>query len=306
MKKLLSYSLKIGLTLIVLYFVGRQVVQHWEQVEQADWQFDWLYLILSLVCAHIGLFIFAASWGVVARAFGHAIAAPMSYKIFNLSNLGRYVPGKVWQVFGMIYLAKKAGMPGERAAASFVIVQPFAIAASLLVYFLTVQVESSLLIDNFSFAGQGTAYLLGGLCALGCAVLVLFPEPFLRLMNYVLKRMGRETASFDLKKSVALLVFMGYFCGWIFSGLAYWLLLKSVLGSGAPSAIASIGLYNIAYQIGYLAVFAPGGFGPRELVMGELLKPFVGPIGPAVAVLARLWSVLVDATAATIALCIKK
>jgi hypothetical protein len=40
--------------------------------------------------------------------------------------------------------------------------------------------------------------------------------------------------------------------------------------------------------------------------MGELLKPLIGPIGPAVAVLARFWSVLVDSLAAVIALTIKR
>ena len=107
-------------------------------------------------------------------------------------------------------------------------------------------------------------------------------------------------------KGFALFAFAGYVLGWTCFGLAYWLFLKSVLGDAAPSVLASIGLYNIAYQIGYLALFAPGGLGPRELVMGELLKPFVGPVGPTLAVVARLWSVLIDTSSALIALCIRR
>jgi uncharacterized membrane protein YbhN (UPF0104 family) len=57
--------------------------------------------------------------------------------------------------------------------------------------------------------------------------------------------------------------------------------------------------------VGYLLLFAPGGFGPRELVLGTLLMPFIGPIAPAVAIIARLWSMLIETIAALIAVKIK-
>jgi len=62
----------------------------------------------------------------------------------------------------------------------------------------------------------------------------------------------------------------------------------------------------VAYQIGYLALFAPGGLGPREVIVGLLLQPFVGPLAPALALVARIWSVLIDASAALTALGIRK
>lgn len=305
-RKVLSLSVKLALTLVVLYFVGRQVWLNWDKVTATDWQVNLWYLVPSLLLTQVAVFIFAACWKRIILGFGHDLSVTMSFRIFNLSNLGRYIPGKVWQVFGMLFMAKKEGVPAEQAAASFVIVQLFTIPSSLLVYVLAAQLEPSLLTDQFALMGRGSAYLIGLLALAACAVLIFSPQPMLRLANFFLKKFGRRPAEFALDKSVALQVFVGYFCGWILFGLAYWLMLRSVLGDGAPSAIASIGLYNVAYQIGYLALFAPGGLGPREWIMGELLKPLVGPIGPAVAVLARFWSVLVDSLAAAIALIIKK
>ena len=305
-RRFLFLLLKLALTAVVLYFVGRQVWHHWDSVETFNWQFNFWYLIPSILAAHVGLVLFAASWRRIISGFGHHISVPMAYKIFNLSNLGRYIPGKVWQVFGMLYLAKKEGIPGEQAGASFVLFQLFTIPASLLVYVAAAQLEPSLLIDNFAIMGKNTAYLIGAIALAGCAVLVFYPQPFLALANWGLKKVGRPAATFVLDKRVALAAFAGYFLGWTSFGVAYWLFLKSILGDAAPTALASIGLYNIAYQIGYLALFAPGGLGPRELIMGELLKPFVGPLGPTLAVLARLWSVLVDTSSALAALCIRK
>jgi uncharacterized membrane protein YbhN (UPF0104 family) len=70
--------------------------------------------------------------------------------------------------------------------------------------------------------------------------------------------------------------------------------------------IAAAGIYNAAYQVGYLSFFAPGGFGPRELVMGLMLTPFLGPVGPAVAVVARLWAIVLETTAALLALGVRR
>jgi len=305
-RRVLTLLLKLGLTAVILYFVGRQVWQHWESVESFDWQVNLWYLVPSLLCAHVALFLFAFSWTRIVSGFGHRINVPMGYKIFNLSNLGRYIPGKVWQVFGMLYLARREGVPEEQAAASFVIFQLFTIPASLLVYVGCAQLEPSLLTDNFALLGSNSAYLIGAAALIGCAVLVFYPQPFLDLANWGLRKMGRPGATFLLDKRVALFAFAGYVLGWTCFGLAYWLFLKAVLGDAAPPVLASIGLYNIAYQIGYLALFAPGGLGPRELVMGELLKPFVGPVGPTLAVVARLWSVLVDTSSALVALCIRR
>jgi len=306
MKKAAVLTLKLALTGVLVYYVARQVWVNWDQVGTFDWQFDPFYLILSLVCAIAALFIFAAAWGRVVSGFGHKLSVLASFRILNLSNLGRYIPGKIWQVFGMLYLAKQKNIPEEQAAASFVIYQMFTIPASLLVWVFAAQFESGLLIDKFKIMGAGSAYTLGGLGLLGCVFLVFYPRPFLKSANFILKKFGRSVAVFDLDKSVALQAFVGYFIGWIVFGLAFWAFLVSVLGDGAPSVLLAVGLYNVAYQIGYLALFAPGGLGPRELIIGVLLQPFVGPIAPALALVARLWSILIDSSAAVAALGIKK
>jgi uncharacterized membrane protein YbhN (UPF0104 family) len=306
MKETAVFALKLILTGVIVYYVVRQIWVNWDQIEQFNWQFNFVYLIASLIVAMIALIIFSAAWVKIISAFGHKLTQPEGYRILNLSNLGRYIPGKVWQVFGMLYLARQKGIPEEQAAASFVVTELFTIPASLLVWVIAVQFEPALLIDKFKIMGPGSAYAVGFLGLLGCVVLVVYPHPFLKLTNLVLKKLGRPEAVFTLDKSVALQAFVGYFLGWVLFGLAFWLLLLSILGEQTPSPVLAVGLYNIAYQVGYLAIFAPSGLGPRELIMGVLLTPFVGPIAPVLAVVARLWSIVIDMSAALIALVIRK
>jgi uncharacterized membrane protein YbhN (UPF0104 family) len=305
-RKIIGHIIKVLLTVTILFFVARQVWKHWDQVQGFSWHLDWTYLVLSLLCAHLALLIFSDGWKTLVGGFGYHIPIWVSYKVFNIAGLGRYIPGKVWQVVGMLYYVKKEGVPAGHAAASFVLLQVFSTPASLLVYVLASLFSPDIMPAGLFPAGVGAVYIVGALTLGCCALLVLYPRPFLLLTNRILRLFGRSAVSEQFDKKVALRSFLSYVVGWIAYGLAYWLFLKSVIGDAALGPVAAVGLYNIAYQIGYLALFAPGGFGPRELVMGELLRPFVGPIGPAVAIIARLWSIVIELTAAGVALCLRK
>jgi hypothetical protein len=238
--------------------------------------------------------------------FGHRLSVPAAFRIFYLSNLGRYIPGKIWQLFGILYLAKKKGISAEQAGASFMLVQLFAIPASFLVFAIAAQIEPRLLVEKVAVLGDVSSWFITVGMVLVCAAIVLYPQLFLGVGNRILARIGRPTVDFRLDKKVALGIFCGYGIGWICYGTAFWLFVRSVTPGDALSFTAAVGVFNAAYQIGYLVLFAPGGFGPREVVMGLLLAPFLGPIGAAVAVAARLWAIVLESLAALAALLVKK
>jgi len=110
-------SAQIVLTGVVVYYVARQIWGNWDQVKQFEWQFDIVYLLLSLICAMISLVVFSAAWVKVISAFGHILSQPSGFRILNLSILAG-TSRKIWQVFGMLYYAKQKNIPEEQAAAS--------------------------------------------------------------------------------------------------------------------------------------------------------------------------------------------
>lgn len=304
--RILFAALKVLLVVVILYFLFRQVADNWQAIREYDWEIHPLYLALSVVSGVGAFFIMSSVWRVIVGAFGYTVGPLSAFRIFYLANLGHYIPGRVWQVFGVLYLARQKGIPPEPAAASFVMVQLFAIPASFLIYALAAYFEPKLLVEQVALLGQGASYVLTGAMIVLCLLITLFPQVFLGIGNRVLRFLKRPTIEFRLDKKVALGVFIGYGIGWICYGLAFWLFVKTVAPEADLSAVAGIGAFNAAYQIGYLVLFAPGGFGPREFVMGVLLAPFVGPIGAAVAITARIWAVLIESLAALMALAVRK
>ena len=60
---------------------------------------------------------------------------------------------------------------------------------------------------------------------------------------------------------------------WVFNGLQIWLLVPVHSGM---SLLLSVGGYALAWSVGFLVVFAPGGLGVREVVLVTTLTPLVG------------------------------
>ncbi len=291
---------------VILFFVIRQIAHHWQEIQKYDWQTNWSYLILSVIVGIGVFFAFSSIWQKIMVGFGHRLSQKKAFRIFYLSNLGRYIPGKIWQLLGMLYLTKQAGISPESAGASFVLIELYAIPASFLVAVMAMLIEPKVLVDQVAVMGHKSAVIIAAVMVALSLVLILWPQKVLAIGNVILRKLKRPQATLTLDKKVALGIFVGYCLAWTLYGVAFWLFIRAVTENTGVSLIAAVGVFNAAYQIGYVAVFAPGGFGPRELVMGVMLTPFVGPIAPAVAILARVWSIVVESIAAMIALGVRK
>ena len=106
-------------------------------------------------------------------------------------------------------------------------------------------------------------------------------------------------------RSLALKIFLGYSVCWIFYGISFYFLLKSLGPTIGIDIFQPIIIFVLAYQIGYLAFFAPGGIGVRELVLTKGLASFFGDVAIGVSIIARIWNLIVEIISALIALIIK-
>ena len=123
-----------------------------------------------------------------------------------------------------------------------------------------------------------------------------------------LEKSGDELAwhpHFWYYDKVALQVYLGYFVGWICYGVSFYTFMNAIMIDPEIPVIAGIGSFVLAYIIGYLAFFSPGGLGARELVLITVTSPFLGPVASGVAVTARVWNLISEVVAAGIALLIK-
>jgi len=277
---------------VVLALVARTIAANWSSYRSLSvdlrLQPGWLLLSLASLVAVSALQI--ESWRRILAGWAQSLRFLPGARIWFLANLGRYVPGKVWSVAGMVVLAEQEGVQRWAAAASAVAVQAVGLGtAAALVAAATPHAASPLRLAGAVLVALGTVGLLawkGALARLG--------------------RMVGATAEWRALPPGAVLAGSGLtFLSWCVYGVAFWALGR---GLGLPPALPLIdaaGVFALGYILGLLALFAPGGLGIREGVFYVLLVPYLGSGGAlALSVASRLELTVTEAVAGLGALAI--
>lgn len=287
----------------LLYFIGDRIAGNWNEIKTYDWHVNYPLLALSLVVMLMALFLMSVVLAAIFGTFSKSVSLAKAFKIAYLSQLGRYIPGKIWQVFGMIYLAGKEGISKTEAITSFALAQVFATPPAILIVCLYLIFAGNLSLEAFDITVIG--YALGAVVLI--SIIVLLKPSWLRgLINYLLARFGKDTISFQIRKKSGGKILFTYFIGWNLYGLAFYLFLISVSDFPAGHYFEAVGIFCTAYLIGYWSILTPGGIGVREAVLVLLLAPYFSPgVAAAVVAFARLWSIVGELIASGIALRVK-
>jgi len=257
------------LAVLLLWFVGRSLAGQWQALRttglsvrlQAGW------LALSLGLALLTFWLLIQSWGRSLAGWGHRLGARDLAETWFIANLGRYLPGKLWSVAGMVVLATRKGVPAWAATAGAVAIQAVGLGTAAGVVLVTLP-----------GAASGVRVVVAAVIAAATLVCLSWGRAIDLARRWVPRLANlRPLPPGALAASAALTV-----AGWIAYGVSFWALSR---GLGQPPLLpigVATGVFALGYTIGLLALFAPGGAVVREAVFVALLAPYLGA-GPALA-----------------------
>jgi len=110
-----------------------------------------------------------------------------------------------------------------------------------------------------------------------CGIVALHPRVFGGLVNFLLKKLGRAPLASVPSAGKYVVPVIASFAQWLFAGLALWLMTAAVIEVSPRLIPLFIATAALATTAGYLALFAPGGIGVRELLYLQTLGPMMGP-----------------------------
>ncbi len=269
---------QVLLAALVLFFVGRSMAGNWAEIRGSARLIAvdpaGLLAATGIILATYALLI--SAWRAVLLGWGEHLAYPSAARIWCLSNLARYVPGRIWQIAGMAAMAQRAGVSPWAAAGSAVIVQLLAIVTGALVTGLLV-VES----------GHPVLLAAGAtVAALGVGVLATAPATAL-VTRLIARATGRDVTLKPVAVGPLALSAAVTTLAWLAYGVALYFLVQGLLGTPRLPVGTAIGAFTASYLVGLLAAFAPGGLGPREGTIYFLLQ---GPLGPGAATVVTIGS----------------
>lgn len=252
-------------------------------LELSGWTPNWALVGLSVLTLLSGYFSSGFLWGRIVHDLGGPTLPPfVSVRLFMVANLGRYVPGKLWQIAGLAVLARQRGVAAPTSIAAAVVGQGLALIAATLLGLAA----GWTLIEGTIWQWVVPVALFGGLLT------GLHPSIF-RALSGACFRLARTPEPEGLEPLAALRWFAFTLGNWVLYAGSFWLLVRGLGLEAAPVPTASA--FAAAYVLGYVMVFAPAGIGVREGFLVVLLSPQLGPAASsAVAVIARVWTTLTE------------
>lgn len=287
---------QIGLPLALLFFFVAYVRSNWTTLMSYKFQLHPAFFALAFAGFLLQELSYGLIWRSVLRSMGFRLKLRLCLRIYLASEFVRYIPGNVWHVLTRILWVGKYGVPRPIAFASMMVELITKLAAGALVF------AASLLFWD----GNGVSSLLNKgplLEVAGAALMVLLliglhPRVLGGLLNTALHLVKRDPVALGMRYRDILLITLAWCVSWVVAGSAFYLLLLALWPSAPLIALPiCIGIYAIAWDIGFVAFLTPSGLGFREgAIIGlfALAFPLPGGLAAILAVLSRLVSTLAE------------
>lgn len=299
----LRRMMTVGITILIFVMMIKPLKDKWEVTREQLSQMSLLRFLFAGVMFAFFLLIFrAVVWRRILKAFGYALPYPAAVRIWSTSELARYLPGSIWQVIGRVMLVKPYGVSGSVCSTTQILELCIFLLANVLLAsacWLYYGAKEMTAARGWFFAAMGLVPLLS---------LILHPRVFYTIVNWILVRLKKPAIVTRLRGKHLVLILLWTILGLVFQSLAVFLIAQEPLNLKIDWLWIIAGAYSLAWCAGFLAFWAPGGIGVRELVfvaaMGVMLPdsvrmqlPFSDPIActsvlVGLGLILRLWTIL--------------
>jgi glycosyltransferase 2 family protein len=224
-----------------LVFVVLRLRSIWHDSHLSWSHIGWGWLAGSLALAVSAVVASAFIWVEILRLLG-ASPRPSSAAIYLQSQLGKYVPGSLWQYASRSTLATSRGIP-----------------LGVVLRSLPIELSSTAFV-----AAAFSMLLLGWWGLIGVATVVAVAS---QLASTVRLPLAVRIAA----KTTAL-----YAGTWVLISFSFWMAARALVDVSAARLPVYGGAFAVAWIVGLVAIYAPGGIGVREVLLVAILRPRIG------------------------------
>lgn len=254
-----------GLFFLVIAGVAWFIWRNAAELQQGIFSICWSFVIPAIFSAFAFYLVSFLIWRSLARRFGLKASFFVESKAFFVSQLGKYVPGKITLL--LLRLDVYRGYPKRTVTVASLVemiasMASWCLIAALFFTFLPTGIPSYI-----RYTGVGMFVVL---------IAILNPKFLKPCANWALRLFGRETIDEMPSFGIMLRFIAIYMVGGLLQGLVMYFSMNSFAPVPFHYYPAITSAYLCALLIGIAAIFAPGGLGVREGFL-FLALPMVAP-----------------------------
>ncbi len=303
LKKFAKRLLQIGLPLAILTGFLYQVRNDWSNLTAHTFQWNPWLLALAFASFLLQELSYGLIWQSILARLGSRLDLRTSLRIYLASEFVRYIPGNVWHVLTRMLWVSKYGVSRPIAFASMTIELITKLAAGALIFAVSLLFWHDL--GAINQASTGTSIVVVGVVTILGLLVVLYPPVLNGLLNFALRLLKREPVVLALRYKDILLITLAWCVSWLVAGCAFYILLLALWPATPLAALPiCIGIYAIAWDVGFVSFITPSGLGFREAtIIGlfALALPLPAGLGTIIAFLSRLVSTMAELLCVSIA-----
>ncbi|MCK4545021.1 hypothetical protein KAU43_05740 [candidate division WOR-3 bacterium] len=286
MKKLFNHPivkiLEVLLILLLLAYVLKPFFKDSDKIVEILKSFNIIFLALGFFLLSFVVSMYPLIWRSILSKFGTKITVDKAYKSWIYSNVGKYMPGKIWQFAGRVMLTKEAY--GEVIIFTILLETVIAGVAAIIVFLWGALVGGI-------FTAKWVKYL-----SITLPILIALLHPyFLKQILKILSKIRKLElhGNFTMKYRDILMYLVFYIILWILTGTAFRIMIQD--SNLEMSLIDLASSYALSWILGYAAIFSPAGVGVREgAIVFFLGLKYTHIIASSFAILTRLSFILND------------
>jgi len=289
--------LRWGLALALMSWVIRLIVRQWRTVGALPTPSPgWLAATLGVLLAYYALM--NHSWLAMMRGLGASLSWGRAFRVLYLSNLAKYLPGGVWNLFGRVALCRAEGVPAATTSLSLLVEIVAQCAAMAVVALVTLSSAAERLLPMSRWVLLPSALLVLG------AVHPRLVKVALGLLGRALRR---PMPRFEVGYGLVLATFVRYLAAWLLVALAFALFARALGGElDREGLLLLTGALSVSWLVALLAFVLPGGLGLREVLLTSLVELRYGAAFAATLALGfRVGLVVLEAAAFALALLLR-
>jgi uncharacterized membrane protein YbhN (UPF0104 family) len=246
--------------IFVIYYAWPRREELLQSVEVLGW-IPVFFAFLFIVIAKLGL---VENMRLACARFGIHLGWSDCFRIYNNTQLAKYIPGSIWQFVGRIAIFNSRGYDG-RIIRNALVAEHFwviLVAGALGIIplllgkdaYIGLIKKSATLAEQWQNVGVWSGMFLATASIVAVTAILLWISKVHALIRWFIRLIPSWRVV-----SILLLT-------WALFAASLWVTIQPFVEHLPPYA-QIVGVYSLAYVIGFVVPFAPAGLGVRELVL---------------------------------------
>jgi len=281
-----KYILRIVLTSGIILLLIYLLISNIKEIKQYEFSFSILNLIISFIFVLAASLILPVIWYLITVNLNCNISFAKSLKARLISEIGKYIPGRIFG-YGYLLVHYKGYGKEQLRVLNSAIYELYLSAYSAFLFFTIILLFTSFnILDEFKI-GLIAISLIG--------VISLHPLIFKKISGVFYKIFKKEKIEFEItfKKMFGLLSL--YLIYWIVIGIAFFFFVRAFTIVTLMDLPFLAGSFAISTFAGFLVFFLPSGLGAREGLLIYLLVVIMNNrLAIVISIGSRIWLILCD------------